>query len=158
MDIAKLRQQLEIDEGVRYQIYLDSKGLPTFGIGHLLLKTDIEYPAYKNNPGANINVSKERVEEVFEQDIKNVINSCRTVFEDFDLMVDELQQIIANMMFNLGLNRFEGFKKFIQAIKDNYLTIAAAEMQNSSWFEQVGDRAKRLQARMLALANLKAEG
>ena len=33
MDIEKLRKQLEIDEGVKYEIYNDHLGLATFGIG-----------------------------------------------------------------------------------------------------------------------------
>jgi GH24 family phage-related lysozyme (muramidase) len=42
MNIKQLREQLEIDEGVKYVIYLDHLGLPTFGIGHLVTKTDPE--------------------------------------------------------------------------------------------------------------------
>ena len=32
MDIVALRKQLEIDEGIKHEIYLDHLGLPTFGI------------------------------------------------------------------------------------------------------------------------------
>ena len=35
MNIDKLREELKIDEGCKYEIYLDHLGLPTFGIGHL---------------------------------------------------------------------------------------------------------------------------
>ena len=45
MDIEKLRKQLEIDEGVKYEIYNDHLGYPTFGIGHLVIPSDKEgYP------------------------------------------------------------------------------------------------------------------
>ena len=37
MNIDNLREQLKIDEGVKYEIYLDHLDLPTFGIGHLVL-------------------------------------------------------------------------------------------------------------------------
>ena len=36
MDVGKLRAALELDEGVKHEIYLDHLGLPTFGIGHLV--------------------------------------------------------------------------------------------------------------------------
>lgn len=36
MNIDKLREELKIDEGVKYEIYLDHLDLPTFGIGHLV--------------------------------------------------------------------------------------------------------------------------
>ena len=42
MNIDKLRKQLEIDEGVVHEIYLDHLGYPTFGIGHLVRETDPE--------------------------------------------------------------------------------------------------------------------
>jgi GH24 family phage-related lysozyme (muramidase) len=56
MNIKQLREQLEIDEGVKYVIYLDHLGLPTFGIGHLVTKTDPE-----NGQMVGTGVSKERV-------------------------------------------------------------------------------------------------
>ena len=36
MNIEALREQLKIDEGVKYEIYKDHLGYPTFGIGHLI--------------------------------------------------------------------------------------------------------------------------
>ena len=39
MDVDKLRKQLEIDEGVVHEIYLDHLGYATFGIGHLVRDT-----------------------------------------------------------------------------------------------------------------------
>ena len=43
MNVDVLRKQLEIDEGVVHEIYLDHLGLPTFGIGHLVLESDPEH-------------------------------------------------------------------------------------------------------------------
>ena len=34
--IDRLREELKIDEGCKYEVYLDHLGLPTFGIGHLI--------------------------------------------------------------------------------------------------------------------------
>ena len=38
-------EQLKIDEGVVYEVYLDHLGYPTFGVGHLVVKGDLEYGA-----------------------------------------------------------------------------------------------------------------
>ena len=43
MDINKLREQLKIDEGVKYEVYEDHLGYATFGIGHLITTADEEY-------------------------------------------------------------------------------------------------------------------
>jgi lysozyme len=48
------------------------------------------------------------------------------------------------MVFNIGANGVERFRKMIAAIEAGDYRLAAAEMQNSRWFNQVGARAKRL--------------
>jgi GH24 family phage-related lysozyme (muramidase) len=42
VNIEQLRSEIEADEGNIGEIYLDHLGLPTFGIGHLVKKTDPE--------------------------------------------------------------------------------------------------------------------
>ena len=36
MDLEQLREQLEIDEGVKYEIYNDHLGYATFGVGQVI--------------------------------------------------------------------------------------------------------------------------
>lgn len=151
--LEKLREELEKDEGVVYFIYFDHLGYATFGIGHLITKDDPEYYIIDKAKKGKVSISKERVEEAFKKDIEKVLNDCRKVFADFDLFVEELRLIIANMMFNLGLTRFSKFKKFIKAIKDKNYEEAAKEMANSAWYQQVPNRAKRLRNRIIKLIN-----
>lgn len=144
-----LKKQLKIDEGCRLEVYLDSEGLPTFGIGHLLGKNDIEYFFYKNLPkGGKLKISQQRVNEVFEIDVERACKDCKKVFIDFGIFPEEVQDILANMMFNLGVVRFIAFKKFINAVEEKDWKQAAKEMMDSKWYRQVGNRAKRLVARM----------
>ena len=72
MDLVKLREELEIDEGVEYEIYKDHLGYPTFGVGHLILESDPEHGEEMGTP-----VSKERVIEAFESDVKIVVEDCK---------------------------------------------------------------------------------
>ena len=143
MDIEKLREQLEIDEGVVHEIYLDHLGYPTFGIGHLVTDTDPEY-------GANVGtkVDEARCIEAFNQDVETVIKDCKILYPDFDDLPEEVQQIVANMMFNMGrprLSKFKGMKRGVDAKDWNR---AADEMVDSRWYVQVGKRAERLVERM----------
>ena len=48
-ELDKLRKQLEVDEGVKYEIYVDSVGELTFGIGHLIIDGDPEYGLPEGN-------------------------------------------------------------------------------------------------------------
>ena len=143
MDLDKLRKQLEIDEGVKHEIYLDHLGLPTFGIGHLVTKNDAE-----SGQDVGTAVSEERVRECFEQDVLSVINDCTILYHDFDNLPEEAQQIIANMMFNLGRTRLSKFKGMKRGIDDRDWNRAADEMVDSRWYRQVTNRADRLVKRM----------
>ena len=143
MDLDKLRKQLEIDEGVKYEVYKDHLGYPTFGVGHLILETDPEYGSEYGTA-----VSESRVVEAFEQDCENVLRDCHILYEDFDDLPEEAQQIIANMMFNMGrprLSKFKGMKRGVDAKDWN---TAADEMVDSNWYKQVTNRAERLVKRM----------
>ena len=142
-NIEQLRLELEYDEGCKYEIYLDHLGLPTFGIGHLVTEDDPEH-------GMDVGtaVSEERVAEVFESDIQITLDECQRLYSDFDDLPEEVQLIIANMMFNMGRPRLSGFKKFNACVGDRDWEGAADEMIDSRWYRQVTNRADRLVQRM----------
>ena len=143
MDIEKLREQLEIDEGVVHEIYLDHLGYPTFGIGHLVTDDDPEYGA-----DVGTKVDEARCIEAFNEDVESVIKDCKILYPDFDDLPEEVQQIVANMMFNMGrprLSKFKGMKRGVDAKDWN---VAADEMVDSAWYRQVTNRANRLVERM----------
>ena len=146
MDIDKLRKEIEYDEGNVQKIYLDHLGLPTFGIGHLVRESDPEY-----GWEVGTEVSKERCDSVFNEDVKTVIADCYKLYSDFDDLPEEVKRIIANMMFNMGrprLSKFKGMKRGVDARDWN---AAADEMVDSRWYRQVTKRAQRLVDRMRAV-------
>ena len=143
MNLERLRLELEIDEGVEYEIYLDHLGYPTFGIGHLITKND---PEYGWKVGTSIDTV--RVHEAFEQDIVGVLSDCTKLFSDFEDLPEEAKRVIANMMFNMGLTRLSKFKNMKVSVDARNWDIAADEMVDSRWYYQVSNRAKRLVERM----------
>ena len=147
MNRDKIYEQLKIDEGVVYKIYHDHLGYPTFGVGHLILVQDPEYKQSLETP-----VSEERVREVFEKDLDISIDECKALFKNqWETYPGELQEVLVNMMFNLGRPRLGKFKKFIKAINNSDWKTASIEMMDSRWADQVGPRAKRLRDRVKAL-------
>lgn len=143
MDIEKLREQLKIDEGCVYEIYNDHLGYPTFGIGHLVIESDPE-----NGEEIGTPVSESRVIEAFEQDVQTVLSDCAILYPDFDELPEEVQQIVANMMFNLGRPRLSKFAGMKRGVDSQDWDAAADEMVDSRWYRQVGARAERLVERM----------
>ena len=130
MDIEQLRLELEDDEGVKYEIYNDHLGYPTFGIGHLVKDDDPEHGMPVGTP-----VSEERVAEAFDQDIETVLEDC-------------CKLIVANMMFNLGYPRLSAFRGMKAGVDARDWEAAADEMVDSRWYNQVPNRALRLVNRM----------
>jgi len=146
MNIEKLRVDLENDEGVKYEIYLDHLDLPTFGIGHLVRDEDPE-----QGLPVGTAVSADRVAEVFESDIEITIGDCERLYPDFYELPDEVQLIVANMCFNLGFPRLSAFKGMKRGIDAQDWDAAADEMVDSKWYYQVPNRAERLVQRMRAV-------
>ena len=146
MDVGKLRADLELDEGVKHEIYLDHLGLRTFGIGHLVREEDPEYGWDVGEP-----VSDNRVAEAFESDIQITIDDCEKLYPDFYELPEEAQLIIANMCFNLGYPRLSKFKGMKAGVDARDWNAAADEMVDSRWYRQVTNRADRLVERMRAI-------
>jgi lysozyme len=147
MNIEQLREEIEIDEGCVDQIYLDHLGFPTFGIGHLITDSD---PEFGEDIGTKI--SRDRIIEAFNADIEIVLGDCRKLYDDFDELPEEVQLIVANMLFNMGYPRLSKFKGMKAGVDARDWNKAADEMVDSRWYNQVTNRAQRLVDRMRALA------
>ena len=143
MNVEQLREQLKIDEGCVYEIYNDHLGYPTFGIGHLVRESDPE-----NGSPLGTEISEDRVNEAFDADIEIVLSDCNILYPDFEDLPEEAQQIIANMMFNLGRPRLSKFVGMKRGVDSQDWNAAADEMVDSRWYRQVGARAERLVERM----------
>ena len=143
IDVDQLKETLKVDEGVVYEIYNDHLGYPTFGIGHLVLEGDAEHGAAVGTP-----VSEDRVDECFEKDVESVIGDCKKLHEGWDDYPQEVKQIVANMMFNMGLTRLSKFSKHNAALQSGDWKTAAVEGRDSRWYDQVTNRAERLMTRL----------
>ena len=141
-------EQLKIDEGVKNECYLCSENVPTFGVGHKILPTDPEY-----GMPLGTEVSRERIWEVFQDDLAIAINECEILFgtSTWAAFPDEVQEVCVNMMFNLGRRRYSKFIKHLSALRAHDWPEAGAEARDSRWHTQVGNRAERLCQKLEAL-------
>ena len=137
-------QQLMVDEGVVYEVYLDHLGLATVGIGHLILESDEEH-----GMEVGTSVSVERCEELFMRDLDIAISECVVLYgDDWDGFPEEVQEVLVNMLFNMGRPRLTQFKKMNAAIAEGDWETASVEGRDSRWYKQVGNRAERLMVRL----------
>ena len=148
IDIAKM---IERHEGKRNSVYVDTKGHPTIGIGFNLDKIDAKQKL--SNLGININkilngqsLTDEQVYILFKEDLENAIIDAHKFLSNFDQQPIEIQTVLIDMSFNLGYTRLSNFKNFREALLNKNYQLAADEMVNSKWYNQVGNRSKELES------------
>ena len=146
MDIDKLKEEIKTDEGVIYEVYLDHLGYKTCGVGHLCRATDPENKLEVGDP-----ISVERVDVLFAEDLETTIDECKLLYNNFDDLPEEVQRIIANMLFNMGRPRLSRFHKMKKAVDNGDWIEASVQMKDSLWARQVPNRADRLVKRMEAV-------
>lgn len=146
MKLERLKKQLVKDEGKSLKVYKDHLGYLTVGIGHLIVESD---PEEIRNLALGDKITEEQCNDLFMQDLAKAIADAKIVFDPvWDTFPDIVQEVVINMLFNLGRPRFFKFKKTILAIYEGRFEDAAVEMLDSKWAKQVPNRANRLSAQM----------
>jgi len=132
----KLRDLLIQHEGEVNHAYEDSEGYLTIGVGRLI----------DERKGGGI--SHEEAMHLLDNDIKTTLGECDRMFDWFDDLDEVRKVVVLNMVFNMGLSNFMGFRKTIYFISASAYESAAKEMLDSKWATQVGRRATHLSGMM----------
>tara|TARA_R110000764_G_scaffold105940_1_gene191638 strand:- start:56 stop:502 length:447 start_codon:yes stop_codon:yes gene_type:complete len=138
--LEELADMLTADEGLRLKVYDDHNGdpikkgytviaQPTLGVGREL---------------SMFGITEDEARYLLINDINRVLKEAKA-FEWWKLLNKPRKICVANMLFNLGLTRFNKFKKFQAALNTESWSIAADEMMDSKWAKQVKTRAQRLE-------------
>ena len=151
-----LEDQLILHEGLRLEVYKCPAGYWTIGVGRNLegkplRKEEQEYIFKRSGlaPDEVIEVLKERGitkdEALFllREDIADAEKDLQH-FDWFPRLDPVRRKVVIDMRYNLGPTRFRGFKKMIAALARGDYKAAAAEMVDSKWYHEVGNRSKRL--------------
>jgi lysozyme len=126
---AKLRVQLTQHEGRRQFPYLDTAGKITIGVGRNL---------------TDAGISEYLVDRMLDEDIGRAFDDLRRSLPWFGGLDDVRQRVLLDMCFNMGITRLMGFQRMLQAVQARRYDEAAAQMLDSRWATQVGQRATRL--------------
>jgi lysozyme len=148
MNTDLLRKLLMQHEGMRLKPYWDTAEPPklTIGVGYNISGRG---PPQGHTIEAlrDQGISQEFALQLLDDDIKTVVEHAST-FDWFPYISNIRQTVVCDMIFNLGLNKFKEFKKFIAAIDAADWRLASIEMLNSVWAHQVGERAIMLSRMM----------
>ncbi len=120
---------LKVHEGYEQYPYKDSLGITTIGYGRNLESRGI---------------SEEEASFLLACDIKLAEDELMDRYDYFWTISGVRKCVIINMQVNLGASRLSQFKKMHQALEDRDYDLASAEMLDSKWARQVGQRAHTL--------------
>jgi lysozyme len=94
-------------------------------------------------------LTKEEASYLFEQDLARATTDTNNMYADiWDQLSGPRQNVLINMMFNLGRGGLEGFVKMNQALIAQDYDEAANQMEDSKWYRQVKGRGKELVTQM----------
>jgi peptidoglycan hydrolase-like protein with peptidoglycan-binding domain/GH24 family phage-related lysozyme (muramidase) len=133
INLKTLQDFIAKHEGYVDHVYLDSRGFPTAGIGHLLAGTHLHVGA---------KVSAQQITAWFQQDVAKAVEGARRdLGHAFDGLDEARKIVVIDMVFNLGQGGSGGFHATIHAIQSGNFAQAADDMLQSLWARQVGHRA-----------------
>lgn len=128
-DEVHLVNQLKRHEGFRSKPYQDSVGVWTCGYGWNMEDTPLPEALAAEMLGLKIQEDRGTIQRAFPWFIN--LSPMR-------------QNVIINMVYNMGLDGFKTFKQTIVAMEAGNADLAAERMLNSLWARQVGPRAIEL--------------
>jgi GH24 family phage-related lysozyme (muramidase) len=114
------KRYISVNEGVKNQVYLDSKKLPTVGIGHLIRPGELK--KYENRV---LNMGE--IEELFQSDLSEKEKLAKSKLgKAFDEMPDQLKVAVLDGFFRGDLTKSDKTLKLLKAGKyaeaaDEYL-------------------------------------
>lgn len=132
MNLQRIAEDLEREEGFVPHAYQDSEGWWTIGIGTLI----------DERRGGGISKAEARY---------LLMNRIGTAEAGLDRNIpwwlslsEPRQHALLQMAFQMGVAKLMGFRKMLKALHDADYATAADEMLRSRWAEQTPERAKRL--------------
>jgi len=131
---TKLSKRIKKNEGFKNYIYYDQLGYKTIGYGHLIRNSD--------KFRLNKKYSKKILTNTFNNDLKKAIINFRKNYNY--KLPPNVQEVIIEMIFQLGIRGLLKFKKFNLHIKKKQYYLAALEMLKSRWYNQTPKRVSGL--------------
>ena len=139
--VETIEQRIMRHEGYRDKIYLDSRGYETIGWG-----TKIN----KDQKSRFINgITEAEAQKLFDDRLGECWHYCIVAISTTFHRLDPLrQEVIAEMVYQLGIKGVLKFKKMLAALDRQDFDEAADQMLESLWCEQTPSRCKELAGMM----------
>lgn len=128
INLSKLSEFVEENEGYRELPYRCSRGKLTIGIGRNI---------------QDVGITRKEALYLLKNDLSECLSDLGRIFVDQEIPDNKLIAL-ADMRFNLGPQGFRRFKELIIAVRAEDWEAAAEEAEDSIWYDQVGDRGPKI--------------
>jgi lysozyme len=133
------KEMLKVHEGFSNVVYACSQGHHTIGYGHNIDANPLP-PYIEGYLMANGSITPQMAEFLLDNDIQIALSSCRKLYPKFDTLPDDVQDVLVDFVFNVGMGTALKFKHFNLYINQGDYEAAAMELVNSLWCGQVHAR------------------
>ena len=124
-----LLKRIKHHEGFRKSVYQCTEGYDTIGYGFAI--KDLE-------------MDEDIAEEILLRKVEKLIKIVRSKFDWLDSVPREVQGVLVEMSYQMGLSGVSKFKKALHAMQMFQWKLAATELLDSRWAKQTPNRAKEL--------------
>ena len=133
-----LIDDLKKHEGFRSTVYQCTEGYDTIGYGFAIKDLELD---------------EDIAELILMRKLDNLQKRISSVFGWFYNSPKEVQDIVTNMCYQLGISGFSKFKKTIYYLETEQYEEASIEMLDSLWAKQTPNRAKELSEALRSVAS-----
>ena len=128
---SSIKDRIKEHEGFRQNVYLDTLGNETVGVGHKVIK------------GEKVPTNIEGLLDLYDKDFDKALNNAKSIIDE-DSISPEAFGVLVEMNFQMGKKGTLGFKKMLAALKDRNYKLAAEELLDSKFAKQTPNRANTL--------------
>ena len=130
--------QIMEHEGFRARVYQCTEGHDSIGFGFKV---------------ADLELDLDLAEEILVRKLEHLIKRVKNRFSWVNDAPYEIQDVVYNMCYQMGVSGFSKFKKTIQYLSDKNYDKASKEMLDSRWARQTPNRAIELSNIVKAQSN-----
>ena len=124
-----LLNKIKHHEGFRSRVYQCTEGYDTIGYGFAIKDLELD---------------EDIAEEILIRKVEKLVKRVRSKFDWLDSVPREVQGVLVNMSYQMGLSSVCKFMKALHAMQMFQWKKAADEMLDSRWAKQTPNRAKEL--------------
>ena len=133
-----LLDDLKKHEGFRSTVYQCSEGYDTIGYGFAI---------------KNLKLDEDIAELILVRKLADLVARIKQTFPWTKDAPEEIQDVVVDMCYQLGVNGFSKFKKTIYLLETEQYEEASMEMLDSLWAKQTPNRAKELSEEVRATSS-----